>query len=320
MLKTAILESNLIILAKQNLKKVVELSTAELSTVYPTPTGFICSDVEKYLHIFTVNEQLEATQTGKLYLPKKVTHSWVRNGKVFFCDKYGDINSVHLTKIKEAKPQPLPEAVILAPDVIVEEEQVGEEDQQQKKRPKKIKRPPIKKDFEAIYLESGNFSTATEAKLMTNSEGVEKLYLADEYYKIRIFNFENLHILETNISFRKRFVSSFQLYNNDLLMVFDDSRFFKITAQQLEESNNVSQIEIENPFPGQITLSGDNDHFVIIEDEHGRVHRCEIEDNKIAIKESLIEDAGSKVRDLGGLQYARINAETNEIEQVISLQ
>ena len=69
--------------------------------------------------------------------------------------------------------------------------------------------------------------------------------MSDEYYKIRLFEFPELHSLYTNLAFRKRFVNFlFPLGEDSLLVMFDDNSFFLIPKQNLIDSENKGVIEL----------------------------------------------------------------------------
>jgi hypothetical protein len=83
--------------------------------------------------------------------------------------------------------------------------------------------------------------------LRLNLTGEKKQYIAlsDEYYKIRLFEFPELHSLYTNLAFRKRFVNFiFPLGEDSLLVMFDDHSFFVIPKKNLVESENKGVIEL----------------------------------------------------------------------------
>jgi len=40
-----------------------------------------------------------------LFLPKKITHSWIDGSRIYYCDKYGDINSVDVIDVREHKDE-----------------------------------------------------------------------------------------------------------------------------------------------------------------------------------------------------------------------
>jgi hypothetical protein len=71
--------------------------------------------------------------------------------------------------------------------------------------------------------------------------------LSDEYYKIRLFEFPELHSLYTNLAFRKRFVNFiFPIGEDSLLVMFDDNSFFLIPKSNLVESENTGVIELKS--------------------------------------------------------------------------
>lgn len=200
-LKASIIEKNLISIVDTVLSKsrVHTLTTEQVTTCHITPTGhLVVSDIEKYLRVYSIQEDLNISEKGNLFLPKKVTHSWIDGSRLFFCDKYGDINSVDVDEIRELKE--------------------GEDAQ--------------------IQLETGNFCTMTAARLQQNSRGERFLITADEYYKVRVFDYPNIHSLKTSIAFRLRFVTSLQLYKDNLLLGFDDQEAYMVKQGQIESSNS----------------------------------------------------------------------------------
>jgi len=82
-------------------------------------------------------------------------------------------------------------------------------------------------------------------KLNLTGELKQYIALSDEYYKIRLFEFPELHSLYTNLAFRKRFVNFiFPIGEDSLLVTFDDNSFFLIPKQNLAESENKDIPEI----------------------------------------------------------------------------
>ena len=82
-------------------------------------------------------------------------------------------------------------------------------------------------------------------KLNLTGELKQYIALSDEYYKIRLFEFPELHSLYTNLAFRKRFVNYiYPVAENSLLVAFDDNAFFLIPQSNLVESENKGILEL----------------------------------------------------------------------------
>lgn len=180
-----ILQDSHIVLANLSTKatKVQNLGITDLSFVYPLSQDkiLLTFDQQKFLSAYNVSDSLEASFKSKLKLTKKLTHGWVSGDRFYYWDKFGDVYSLSLEDLYSAPP--------------FKEVKEGENE-------------ILDKSF--LTQESGNFSTLTSFNtLRLNLAGEIKQYIAlsDEYYKIRLFEFPNMHVLATNLAFRKRFVN-----------------------------------------------------------------------------------------------------------------
>lgn len=199
--------------------KVQILGQETLSFIYPLNNMLLTVDEQKFLSAWTVAEDLTASFKSKLKLSKKLTHGWVSGQRFYYWDKFGDIYSLSLEDLYNA-----PEFV-----------------------PAKVGENAIL-DTSFLTQESGNFSTLTAfSKLTLNISGENKQYIAlsDEYYKIRLFEFPEMHHLATNLAWRKRFVTGiFPVGLDTLLVLFDDNKFFRIPKSSILEADDTDIVEV----------------------------------------------------------------------------
>lgn len=210
----------LVNLANQ-VSKVHNLGTEALNFIYPLSQDkiLLTVDEQKFLNAYSVTEDLSTEFKARLKLSKKLTHGWVAGERFYYWDKFGDIYSLKLEDLYNA---PEFKEVTEGENFILD------------------------KSF--LTQESGNFSTLTSFNLLKlNLTGQVQQYVAlsDEYYKIRLFEFPNLHVLTTNLAFRKRFVNYiFEVNEDSLLALFDDNKFFRIPKECLLSSDSTDVVEV----------------------------------------------------------------------------
>jgi hypothetical protein len=226
MFAASLLQDSKVLLVNLTTKanKVIDLALkTPLTWVYPIDDKLLTTDEDKNLSIFKLNiENFEFHQLNQIKLTKRLTHGWVDSGKIYYWDKYGDVNSVVM------------DDVINFVENSQELDDQADEDVMEPEEVQRLKRP----DVDLITHESGNFSTLTAFRLLELEDNVKVVALSDEYYKIRFFDFPNLHKLRTNIAFRKRYVTSLQYFNGFLYLIFDDNKMFRIKNTELYSSDH----------------------------------------------------------------------------------
>jgi len=276
MLRFGLLPANRVIIYNlaTSMSKVVTFEVEELLICLSVPEGFLCADNEKHLKIFKVDEQsLEHNLVGEIYMPKKITHGVVEEEKLYFCDKHGDISSVPLQSVRESK----------------------------------------KSDEADILLESGNFCMMTCVRAISNKSGERLFVTGDEYYKIRLFSFPNLHDLRTSISFKKRFVRSLQFWEDDLLVGFDDGSVFRLSKDQLDRSDSIGENELTHLFSGSFSFIGTFDSIVVSENETGRLLKCSIEGTQIKIDKEILPGGAKTLISLGDNDIVQLQQHDSKI-------
>lgn len=225
-----ILQDTKIFLYNQTTKesKTLSLSTEEapitLSHVI-NKSELLISTKKKDLFLYKINEDLTLNLQGQIILPKRLTHSFVYKNRFYYWDKFGDINSLDIDDIRGKGPEDN-----MNPGLV-------KEDGNSNPRPNK----------DLIVHESGNFCTLTSFCPFKFENGDIGLGIADEYYKIRIFDFPNLHSLKTSISFRKRYVVSMTYFKGALYLIFDDMKLFRVNQEEIMNSfndlENISEVK-----------------------------------------------------------------------------
>lgn len=174
------------------------------------------SKKELILYKITDEESLKYEIEGQIILPKKPTHYWVHKSKFYYWDKFGDVNSVQISDIKGKRPEDNTK-----PELIEEDGNVN---------------PRPNKDI--VLHESGNFCTLTCFYPFKFENGDIGIGIADEYYKIRVFDFPELHNLKTSVSFKKRFVNSMFYKKKALWIILDNMRLYRVDGAEIEHSEN----------------------------------------------------------------------------------
>ena len=257
----------LVNLAKKT-SKVVELNLANLNFAWPLNSQLIVSDDQKYLTLFDLKaDPIEAEFIAKFKLPKRLTHGWVSNSKVYYWDKFGDCNSVEIQTIIDHGKKVndyLDTKVSLKGDEASEAGEGGKEAENQggdqgeggangegqgeahgeggdQNAADDQAQKGINKDAplaQYVKMEAGNFSTLTANQTITLNNGGKAIALGDQYYKVRIFDFPDLHTLRTSVAFRKRWVTSLAYIGDSLYLIFDDNQIYRVDQKEIESSGN----------------------------------------------------------------------------------
>lgn len=110
-----------------------------------------------------------------------------------------------------------------------------------------------------VKLESGNFSTITtfaECSFVRGEVAMDCIVTADQYYRIRVFNKDNLHELHSTLSYKKNYVDKIcQVSDNEIICFYDDGSVQLLGPDQLFDSDNSAPaVWLKHPFIGQVYL------------------------------------------------------------------
>ena len=127
--------------------------------------------------------------------------------------------------------------------------------------------------------ETGNFATITTS---ANCEFVVKdktyncIVIADQYYRIRTYNKNNLHEIHSSLSYKKNYVDKIcQISMNEVICFWDDGSVQLLDEEALLQSNNYAGIWLLSNFVGMIDIIAidikEDSTFVILEKDACRI-------------------------------------------------
>ena len=188
---------------------------------------------------------------GHITLPKSLSHALTENGKLFLFDKAGDIYSQTYEALQKA----------------IEENENKQE---------------ITKD---LHLETSEFC-AMVAVVPGKLAGKEILAVSDQYYKIRLFDRSDFHVLLMSTSLRTRYAENLYCHREKRLLVYyDDGKMQLLDDNEILHSLNIDTNYMCHPFVGKLEFFNiPKSDLVLVhcKDTH-EIHLCEIKDPDLRI-------------------------------------
>ena len=207
-------------------------------------------------------EKTEYELGGHITLPKSLSHILSENGKLFLFDRAGDIYSQTYEALQKE----------------IEENENKQE---------------ITKD---LHLEASEFC-AMIAVVPGKLAGKEIVAISDQYYKIRLFDRSDFHVLLMSTSLRTRYAENLYCHREKRLLVYyDDGKMQLLDDNEILHSLNIDTNYMCHPFIGKLDFFNiPKSDLVLVHcrDTH-EIHLCEIKDPDLRIstldKKKFAED------------------------------
>lgn len=167
----------------------------------------------------------------KIVLPKGITHGWSEKGVLYLSDRSGDLYSQPFDKLK------------------LEIEENGDKPNE------------ICKD---LTLETSNFCQLVSCDL-GKVKGTNVFALADQYYKIRLLNRDNLHEMLMTVSLRTRYAENVLIFKErSLLAYYDDGKLQLLDQTEVENSLNEDKNYIGHQLVGKVQFFALKDDQILV--------------------------------------------------------
>ena len=136
-------------------------------------------------------------------------------------------------------------------------------------------------------LETGNFATITTYALcnfVVGDQTYKTVVLADQYYRIRCYNAEDLHELHSTLSYKNNYVDKIcQVSQTEVVCYWDDGSMLLLNNEALINSDNTAGHYLSHSFTGQIYMIAidiqDDSTFIILEKDACRLSFSRINRN-----------------------------------------
>lgn len=216
---------------------------------------------ELYLLNFDISRQ-EHGLGKKIVLPKGITHGWSEKGVLYLCDRSGDLYSQPFDKLK------------------VEIEENGDKPNE------------ICKD---LTLETSNFCQLVSCDL-GKVKGTNVFALADQYYKIRLLNRDNLHDMLMTVSLRPRYAENVLIHKErSLIAYYDDGKLQLLNQNEIENSLNEDKNYIAHQLVGKVQLLAlKGDHILVHSLDKQELLLCSLNEGTMTLEihDKVALDAG----------------------------
>lgn len=128
-------------------------------------------------------------------------------------------------------------------------------------------------------LETGNFATITTYAMcdfVVGEETFKTIVLADQYYRIRCYNIENLHELHSTLSYKTNYVDKIcQISQTEVVCYWDDGSMLLLNNEAQINSDNTSGSYLSHSFTGQIYMIAidiiEDSTFIVLEKDACRI-------------------------------------------------
>jgi hypothetical protein len=209
-------------------------------------------DSLKQLYLLKWEEQKDQYELGgHITLPKSLSHALSESGKLFMFDKAGDIYSQTFEALQKA---------------------IEENDNKQE----------IIKD---LQLETSEFC-AMVSVVSGKLAGKEIVAISDQYYKIRLLEKSDFHVLLMSTSLRTRYAENLYCHREKRLLVYyDDGKMQLLDDNEIVHSLNIDTNYMCHPFVGKLeffNIPKTDLLLVHCKDTH-EIHLCEIKDPDLRI-------------------------------------